>query len=221
LIGSHRVAISSLVLSETSAVSEFDVWDQRTADLLEDAYLTAGAGPGGSGSGSDSEGDWRAKRQHLAVPMDSSGSWLDVGCANGHLLATLPRWAGERGVTIDAHGLELMPRLADLARSLHPELADQIWTGSVMTSTPPKRFRYVTALSDAVPQRRLGELVTRLFADFIEPSGRIIVSSYTNQGDEPRPLFADLAELGFAPSGTIHIDRPRVAPPLTAWIDAP
>jgi hypothetical protein len=69
-------------------VNEFLQWDRRTAALLEEAYVAAGAGPGGSGSGDLSDGAWRAKRQHLTVPMDRDGTWLDVGCANGHLLAT-------------------------------------------------------------------------------------------------------------------------------------
>lgn len=202
-------------------MSEFDSWDQRTTELLRDAYLAGGAGPRGSGSGDESSGDWRAKRQHLTVPMDASGSWLDVGCANGHLLVTLPAWAAERGIVIDAHGLELIPDLADLARSLHPELADRIWTGSVMTWVPPKKFRYVTALDDAVPSGQLGELVARLLAEFVEPGGRLIMSSYTNAGRDPRRLFDDLRACGFAPSGTIHIDRPGRAPLLSAWIDPP
>lgn len=120
-------------------MSEFDGWDRRTAAQLEDAYVSAGAGPCGSGSTDPSEGGWRAKRQHLAVPMDTDGTWLDVGCANGHLLATLPAWAAERGITIEPHGLELLPRLADLARALHPHLAHSIWTGSVMSWPPPIR----------------------------------------------------------------------------------
>ena len=45
---------------------------------------------------------------------------------------------------IEPYGLELLPVLAELARSLHPELADGIWTGSVMTWKPPRRFTYVT-----------------------------------------------------------------------------
>jgi hypothetical protein len=200
-------------------VSEFDRWDQRTTGLLENAYLDAGAGPRGSGSSSESEGDWRAKRQHLAVAMDANGSWLDVGCANGHLLVTLPAWAGERGVVIDANGLELMPRVADLARRLCPQLADRIWTGSVMTWSPPCRFRYVTTPDDVVPRDALGALVDRLRAVFVEPGGRIIVSSYTNRGDQPRPLFRDLADCGHPPSGIIQIERPNRAPLLTAWID--
>jgi hypothetical protein len=88
-----------------------------------------------------SEGAWRAKRQQLAVPMDADGTSLDGGCANGHLLATLPMWAAERGVAIEPHGLELLARVVELARSLHPQLAESIWTGSIMLWTPPKRFR--------------------------------------------------------------------------------
>ena len=200
-------------------MSEYDLWDQQTIELLEEAYLAAGAGAGGSGSGGQSEADWRARRQHLAVPMDASGSWLDGGCANGHLLVTLPVWTGEGGVDIEASGLEVMPRVAELARSLHPQLADRIWTGSVMTWTPPEKFRYVTTPADVVPPHRLGDLVERLRAHFVERGGRIIVSSYTNPGDPPRPLFRDLNDCGHPPSGTIHIDRPNRSPLLTAWID--
>lgn len=100
-------------------VTDFERWDERTSALLADAYVAAGAGPRGSGATSTSEGEWRAKRQHLATPMDKDGSWLDIGCANGHLLVTLPLWAAERAITVTPHGLELLPVVASLARSLH------------------------------------------------------------------------------------------------------
>jgi hypothetical protein len=202
-------------------MGDLEAWDDRTRRLLEDAYVGAGAGPGGSGSGDVTEGGWRAKRQHLSVPMDADGTWLDVGCANGHLLVTLPAWASERDVTIDPHGLELLPRVAALARDLHPHLAARIWTGSVMTWEPPMRFDYVTTLTDLVPEDRLADLLDRLLALAVRPGGRLIVSSYTNRGEDPRPLFDELAACGHPPAGTIHIDRPQKAPLLTAWIDAP
>jgi hypothetical protein len=200
-------------------VNEYDAWDRRTAALLEDAYVSAGAGPGGSGSSDRSPGWWRAKRQHLAVPMDADGRWLDVGCANGHLLATLPAWASERAVRVEPHGLELLPRVAELARTLHPDLADSIWTGSVMSWSPPKQFRYVTALDDCVPPGHLGAVVDRLRRDFVAPGGRLIISSYTTTGGSPRPLFDDLAAVGHPPDGVIRIDRPHRQPLLTAWLD--
>jgi hypothetical protein len=44
--------------------------------------------------------------------MDGDGTWLDAGCANGHLLATLPAWCAERDIRIEPYGLELLPALA-------------------------------------------------------------------------------------------------------------
>ena len=196
-------------------------WDRRTIELLQDAYLAAGDGPRGSGSGSASEGEWRAKRQHLTVPMDGDGDWLDVGCANGHLLATLPRWAAERGVTVTAHGLELMEPVAQRARELHPALADRIWTGSAMTWDPPRPFRYVTALSELVPPELLGQLVDRLLDCDVEPGGRLILSSYTDADARPRPLVQDLVAQYRQPEGVIHIDRPGRHPLQTVWFDRP
>jgi hypothetical protein len=151
--------------------------------------------------------------------MDGDGTWLDVGGANGHLLATLRAWCAERGISIEPYGLELLPALAELARSLQPGLADRIWTGSVMTWRPPRRFTYVTALDDQVPPGRLGDLVARLLAEFVEAGGRLIVSSYTDSDGVPRPLFDDLSDAGYPPDGRIRIDRPRRHPLLSAWID--
>jgi hypothetical protein len=205
---------------DDALVNDLEAWDRRTASQLERAYLAAGAGPGGSGSSETSEGAWRAKRQHLCVPMDGDGTWLDVGCANGHLLATLPAWCAERGITIEPYGLELLPALAELARFLQPELADRIWTGSVMTWTPPRRFTYVKALDDQVPPGRLADLVVRLLSEFVAPGGRLIVSSYTDSDGVPRPLFDDLSDAGYPPDGRVRIDRPGRHPLLSAWIDA-
>jgi hypothetical protein len=201
-------------------VSDLDAWDACTQASLEDAYVQAGGGPRGSGSGHDCVGDWRAKRQHLAIPMDRDGTWLDVGCANGFLMATLPSWCAERGVTIDPYGLELLPKVAELARTSHPDLAERVWTGSVMKWSPPRRFTYITALEDQVPPNRLGGLVARLLAEFVEPGGRVIISAYTDPGDVPRDLFDDLAGCGHPPTGRIHIDRPGRHPLITAWLDA-
>ena len=201
-------------------MSDLDAWDARTRSLLEQAYVQGGDGPRGSGSGNASVGDWRAKRQHLTMPMDRDGSWLDVGCANAFLMASLPSWCAERGVIIDPFGLELLPEVADLARTLHPELAERIWTGSVMRWTPPRRFTYVTALEDQVPPTRLGGLVRRLLEEFVEPGGRLVISAYTDPGCHPRDLFGDLTACGHAPDGRIFIERARRTPLITAWLDA-
>jgi hypothetical protein len=122
---------------------------------------------------------------------------------------------------VEPYGLELLPAVADLARSLLPHLAERIWTGSVMRWSPPRRFTYVTAVEDQVPPNRLGDLVERLLSAFVEPGGRLIVSAYTNPDDVPRDLFGDLTACGHEPSGRIHIERPDRGPLITAWLDKP
>jgi hypothetical protein len=89
-----------------------------------------------------------------------------------------------------------------------------------MSWTPARRFRYVTALDDAVPPDRLDVLVARLLHDFVAPGGRAIISSYTDAHQQPRRLFDDLRSAGHPPDGMIHIDRPGRGPLLTAWLDA-
>jgi Multicopper oxidase len=69
----------------------------------------------------------------------------------------------------------MMGRVADLARELHPRLADRIWTGSVMSWLPPRQFTYVTALEEQVPPHRLSDLVDRLLDLFVEPDGLPVV----------------------------------------------
>ena len=130
-------------------------------------------------------------------------------------------WAAERSVAIRPHGLELLPSLADQARRLHPDLADRIWAGSVLTWVPPRRFRFVTALTETVPDDRVGLLVERLLGDVVEPGGRLILSSYTDREADPRPLVDDLTEVGWPPDGVIRIERPGRHPLQTVWFDRP
>lgn len=83
--------------------------------------------------------------------------------------------------------------MADLARQLHPDLADRIHTGSVMTWQPPRRYDYVTVLEDAVPADGLSVLIERCLT--------VLVA-------------------GHEPDGIIHIDRPGRSPLQTVWLDA-
>jgi hypothetical protein len=87
-----------------------------------------------------------------------------------------------------------------------------------MTWTPSTRFRYVTSPIDVVPPDGLAELVERL-QSFLEPAGRLILSSYGDGAQPPRALFDELRACGYRLDGIIRIDRPGRAPLLTAWLD--
>jgi hypothetical protein len=197
-------------------------WNERTQALLEGSYLRARTGPGGSGCGHDEVG-WERRRRPLVDAFDRSGAWLDVGCANGHLLETLPTWVGERGFTIEPSGLELIPSVADLARRRLPDLAERIFTGDVTEWDPSRRWMFVTALTDAVPPSGLADLVLRLIDRFAEPGGRVIVSSYgSSRRREPAEEVSErLAADGFQVAGSSQARSSQgVIVTQTAWIDA-
>src|SRR6266436_5000040 len=63
-----------------------------------------------SGWGSTPE-RWRLAREVILSAVERSGTFVDIGCANGLLLECLIAWATERGVVIEPHGIDLVPEL--------------------------------------------------------------------------------------------------------------
>jgi hypothetical protein len=74
----------------------------------------------------------------------------------------LPGWVAGRGFAIEPFGLELIPSVADLARTRVPHLAERIYAGDVMEWVPSRRWTFITALTDVVPPSGLAGLVVRL-----------------------------------------------------------
>jgi 2-polyprenyl-3-methyl-5-hydroxy-6-metoxy-1,4-benzoquinol methylase len=62
-----------------------------------------GAAPGGAAFGEGRE-------------LRSNGTFLDVGCANGHLMECLERWTAQKGYRLERYGLDISPELIGVAR---------------------------------------------------------------------------------------------------------
>lgn len=178
--------------------------DRTTINL----YLRASTPQGGSGyEGTDEE--WRAARACLAVALDglaadlgradNSVSFLDVGCANGHLPASFVIWGAERRVTVDPYGIDIAPELVDRARKLNPQWAEHFWTGNMLNWQHPNGevFDLVHVLLDGVPPDKFAEAISNC-ARLVTPGGRLLVSSY-----DMRPELA--AETVMTKLG-IHVD---------------
>ena len=91
-----------------------DAWHAAAAALVVPAYLAAETLEGGSGH-SGTAGDWEYSRGIVADAIDRSGTFLDVGCANGLLMESVARWGGAKGLTVEPYGLDISPELAGLA----------------------------------------------------------------------------------------------------------
>lgn len=178
---------------ERGAIDEL-AWHERVTGALAAAYLINHDPRWQSGFDGDAE-LWREARELVLDAVNSDGTFLDIGCANGHLIECLATWALERGWHL-LYGLELNRDLASAARRRIPAWADRIFEGNVVDWAPPRLFTYVRTGEEYVPPDRRLFLVARLLSDVVEPGGRLIVGPvYGSAFDD---AVAVLAEAGFA-----------------------
>lgn len=196
---------------------------------LDPAYLSATTPEGGSGFGGDSA-RWEIARRPVAEAIDRDGTFCDVGCANGLLMESVVRWAGERGLSVAPYGVDLSPAIAARARVRLQAWADRIWVGNAIDWIPPRRFDFVYTLPlDFVPPARCRDLVARLMDLFAEPDGRVILGAYGSRSrrKDAAPVAQVVREMGFAVRGEaearerIEDSDGEVVISRVAWIDAP
>ncbi len=189
----------------------------RLLHSLEPAYLQSDDPIRQSGFGGGAA-RWREEREPILDAIDSDGDLLDVGCANGFLLECLMEWAQERGIRLTPHGLDIGPRLIELARQRLPGYAANFSVGNAWNWQPPQRFDYVYVLYDSVPPDYLAEYIQRLLARCILPGGRLIIGAYGSRSRQllPFDIAAFLHTNGFAVAGTAEGGSPVIA--RFAWI---
>lgn len=163
-------------------------WHARVMDVIEPAYLEATTEQQGSGH-SGSPDAWRTSRGMILEAVDRSGTFLDVGCANGLLMASVKAWAAERGLAVEPYGVELSAPLATLARSRNPEWSDRIWTANADGWLPPMRFDFVRTGLEYVPPSRREAFVRHLLEHVVAPGGRLVIGK--NNEDRGRSAIAD------------------------------
>lgn len=187
------------------------------AQALEEAYLQSDDPIRQSGFGGGAE-RWRAERSPILEAMDRDGGLLDIGCANGYLAECLAEWAGERGVRLTPHGIDVGPRLVAEAKRRLPAFADNFHVANGWDWQPGRRFGYVYTLSDCVPPEMLAEYVERLLDRLVEPGGRLIVGSYgsRSRATPPLPIGDVLASFGHAIAGRASGGEPPIT--AFAWV---
>lgn len=195
-------------------------WHHEVLQLIEDAYLSASTPQGQSGHSGD-ERRWEAARRLVLDAVDTDGSFLDIGCANGLLMESVVGWAAQDGRHLEPYGVDISARLAALARERCPQWADRIWAGNALHFVPPRTFDYVRTGLDYVPTARRADLLRHLLAHAVAPGGRLIVGAY-NEEHDLTTLANQVVSWGFRIAGAT--DRPHRHPRLaykTLWIDAP
>src|SRR5438270_6914442 len=92
--GSRRIrSTTAATYASTSSQSARESWSAlRTPSEFERAYL-ATADPRAQSGFHGSAERWEAARRAIAEAIDSDGTFLDVGCANGLLMESIVEWS--------------------------------------------------------------------------------------------------------------------------------
>jgi SAM-dependent methyltransferase len=166
----------------TMTPDEMRFFEDQVA-LHESMYL-GGVNPRQeSGFGRD-ERDWERYRRVVTAPIDRDGTFLDIGCANGLLMESVVAWAAADGHVIEPFGLDISPRLAELARTRLPRWKERIFTGNALTWIPPFKFDFVRTEMVYVPWHLRRRYVERLLEDVVAPRGCLIVCAYGSSRPE-------------------------------------
>lgn len=191
---------------------------------LERAYLAAPDRLGQSGFAGSAE-RWERLRRPILEAVNSPGDFLDVGCANGHLMHCLAEWSVQEGVEIQVFGMDVSAALIELAREQHPQWRERYWVADARHWTPPRRFDFVRAELVYAPGTERA-FVQHLLDAYLDRNGRLIICSYASRSrSDEDPLIdvaATLEDWGFAVAG--HATGTDIdGMPLTevAWVDRP
>src|SRR5262249_51779829 len=132
-------------------------------------------------------------------------TFLDVGCANGHLMECAAAWLAEDGYHVKPYGLEILPELAALARRRLPQWADRIAVGNALDWVPDRTFDFVHTRLEYAPARLKPGLVRHLLEATVAPGGRLIVGAHSEVAGSAPKLESEVASWGFQIAGRVEV----------------
>lgn len=200
-------------------------WHRAMSARIVPSYLAAPTPEAGSGHSGTAD-DWNYSRGIVAQAIDRSGTFLDVGCANGLLMESVERWARARGHAVEPFGIDISPELTAHAASRYPTWSDRFTCANALGYTPARRFDFVRTGLEYVPPARRRDLLAWLVDRVVEPGGRLIIGKY-NEPIETRAVEHAIAS--YLAAGSIpariagrhdlaHRSEPRVHYRVV-WLD--
>ena len=175
-------------------------WFDNLKRVLESAYLRASDPQGQSGFSRTLE-RWTRLRKPVADLVRCSGSFLDIGCANGFLLECLLEWTSEKGLELSPYGIDLSEQLIALARKRMPTFRDYFFVGNAWDWEPPCRFDFVRLELGYVPPECRQRFLDRMLHKFLKPGGSLLVAEYRSSREaatEGPWVDEELRAMGYA-----------------------
>ena len=206
----------------TASLSRLPESHMESIRILESTYLRH-RDPIKQSGFSGGPDRWRIERSPLLDAIDGDGEFLDLGCANGHLLESVVDWAYESGIELTPYGVDLNPRLIHEAMRRFRDQADHFWVANAWGWLPTRRFRWVYAIWDLVPIEFLPQLALHLLKHAVADNGALIFGAYGSKSEDlPSVAIADILRASGLPvSGVSQGGKLPSGGPVTrfAWIN--
>jgi SAM-dependent methyltransferase len=191
-------------LSALYASAPRDVYFDAARASIAEYYLADPSNPyqqSGSSSGAER---WKETRYCIVDAIHRSGDFLDVGCANGLLLADLISWAAERGLTLRPHGIDFVPELIALTRRRFPGQDGSFEAANAFYWTPRRQYDFVRTNLEYIQPPDWPQYIARYYSA-VAPGGRLILSQYRNESDARVDIPALLTSLGYFVVGSAEV----------------
>ena len=174
-------------------------WFNIHKEFFTEAYLSADNPRAQSGCGGD-EDRWLYSRRMIIEAIHKNGTFLDVGCANGHLIESLHKWLVGSELEIEFYGLDISEGLAELAKKRLPHWQDRIYIGNALYWIPPMKYDFVRTGLEYVPVGREKAFINHLLVNYTAQGGRLIIGLYSEERDS-RELENQIRDWGYNPTG--------------------
>ena len=179
-------------------VKEQKKWFDSLKNKLEQIYIPHKE-PWKQSGFSGPEGRWVKCRKPIADCIEESGTFLDIGCANGYLLECILKWTEERNLNIIPFGLDLSEKLVVLAKERLPEYKGNFFIGNAWEWNNPMRFDYVRTEIVYVPECLQKQYIERIISLYLKKNGILLVTEYRSRRDDINKPWIDkmLCDWGF------------------------
>ena len=167
---------------------ELHDWFTSLKDELETAYIRSRE-PWKQSGYLGSEEQWIAARKPVADCIEKSGSFLDIGCANGYLLEFAVKWTSERNLKIIPYGIDISEKLIGLVKERLPEYAHNLYIANGWNWENPRKFDYVRTELVYVPENLQKRYLERIINTYMKEGGKLLVAEYGLSSRPPNTSY--------------------------------
>jgi len=192
-----------------------DEWYALNNTYFTKLYLSQDNPRGQSGHGGGAQ---HYAYAHLPIvdAIYKDGTFLDVGCANGHLMEMVHQWAAAVGFDVQVYGIDISEGLVALAKTRLPHWSDHLFLGNSFLWRPEQKFGYVHIGGlGQVPEDDELALFDHLMEHYVADGGRLILGPvWLDFSLDSRYLSMErLLASGVTPTGYVektHYSRPNM-----------